>query len=230
MGSCVPLPAPALNNSSDNPDAYSSNLRETVVFTESRCGSTTIGAKPSVELSSPGRHNDLHFGNQLLNADSNSSNELHTSHLVEAGSLSVDIELQHCNLMHSLPLCDSSSSIRDDNLDSSSSRCCSTTFEAKSSVELSSPGLHNRFDKVFAIDASRVPGAAVNNSYLHNSVAADALALEANSSVSLNYASDNPDSHSHLQTSASSSSNYEAGLDFIPNYMHASSSELPSTH
>ena len=57
---------------------------------------------------------DLLSTHQRLNADSNSSNELPTSHFVETGSLSVDIELQHHNLMHSPPLGGSSSSIKSD--------------------------------------------------------------------------------------------------------------------
>ena len=57
---------------------------------------------------------DLLSTHQRLYADSNISNELPTSHFVETGSLSVDIELQHHNLMHSPPLGGSSSSTRDD--------------------------------------------------------------------------------------------------------------------
>jgi len=59
-----------------------------------------------------------------------------------------------------------------------------------------------------------------HHSSLHNSVVENALALEANTSECLNYASDNPDSYSLLQTSASSSSNHEAGLNLISNHMH----------
>ena len=85
---------------------------------------------------------------------------------------------------------------------------------------------------VFDLMCSNVPsaGALTPNSHarsssehhssLHNSVVENALALEANTSECLNYASDNPDSYSLLQTSASSSSNHEAGHNLISNHMH----------